>query len=169
VFAHAETGARGASAIQEMPLNDVKDVRLRFAGSSAHPNRYECRVRWRNGFTVQFTNEPTQSGGSSTDQSREYRTFVADLTREVGRASKDAKFVRGLAPGPFMIERMIAWLILAFITITVFFNGTWAGWMGPAKLVVLIALLPVERMWMRRSVGGFDPYRVPEALLPDLR
>jgi hypothetical protein len=168
VFKHDGTGARGASSSEELPLADVAEMRLRFAPSRYRANRYECRMKWKDGRKISFTNDPYRIGEAVADPSREYRTFVADLAREVGRATREAKFERGLAPTEYVIERLITWLIFAFVTVGVFFFGTWAGWMGIVKLPILLSLIPLATLWMRRSVpGGFDPYRVPEVMLPD--
>lgn len=152
----------------DLPLADIREVRLLFSPAKFASSSYETRLRLKDGRKVSIGSVSRTSLTATTDQGPAYAAFVGALHCAIGEAGGQPAFRGGLSPlrwwvmvvlGALATLGLIAVLVHALVTQAFAFAGILAV-LGAA------VVWPTAEMLWRNQPVTYQPDHLPERLMP---
>lgn len=153
---------------QDIPLSSVEEIRFTYEQRSFAQNVFRTRLRLSNAATVTLHSVSFRSMIISERQDAAYGAFVRELCARTARAKPSAAFRAGRQPILWWLMAIIAGIVLATLTVFVFYTFS-AGEYGAMAVGIVVAalgvgqLVPLVRLNRPRIV---DPASLPEDVVP---
>lgn len=153
---------------KDIPLSSIEEVRFTYEQRSFAQNVFRTRIRLSNGATVTLHSVTFRSMIFSERQDAAYGAFVRELCARTARAAPSAKFQGGRPAVLWWLMAVIAGIVLAALTVFVFYTFASSEYGATAVgLVVTVLgvgqLVPLVRLNRPRPV---DPAYLPEDVVP---
>ncbi len=153
-----------------VPLADIARVHLQFTPTRFERNIYRCRLRLRNGATLDLFNRTFEGFAAFRDTSAGYVAFVRQLHAALTQHAPACKFVAGNSTVSYLVNVLATIFVGVMLGIaSMLLYAVGLRWMIVVKLLIICFYLPTLFRWIRRNQPRrYRPLEIPADVLPVL-